>query len=385
MSQRHSLSFGFIFLAFALYAGVAGHESFTLLPKHFSLLGYSPGTSGFIMSFTGLGGMLFMPLLALFVDNFRQKYILMAGYLIYGLSALCYFLEPSDPRLFAIPRLFQGGMITVTMVSLTAAVSHVLPPEQRSRGYALFGVLGQLGAMTGVSTSEWLFDSFGFPAFIIFASGALGVAAVSSLIFPEKRPDLGHEKPKPRDFLDALKNRSIYPFLYLALILGTGFGTMLGFLPDMVLLRDVGVIKPYYVAYPATVITIRLVASHWFNKFSARRILFVPLLMIPSALLLVASLQTTMGLIAAGIAYGVAHGVLFPVLQAELINRSAPNFRARMALLFQFMFNGGIFLAANFGGFLADRSLVLTFASMAAIGLSALPVLIIGTKSSPAR
>ncbi|MEA1911017.1 MAG: MFS transporter [Spirochaetota bacterium] len=144
MSQRHSLNFGFIFLAFALYAGVAGHEGFSLLPKHFSLLGYSPGTSGFIMSFTGLGGMLFVPFLALFVDNFRHKYILVAGFLIYSLSAFCYFLEPADPRMFAIPRLFQGGMITVIMASLIAVVSHALPPEQRSRGYALVGVLGQL-------------------------------------------------------------------------------------------------------------------------------------------------------------------------------------------------------------------------------------------------
>jgi predicted MFS family arabinose efflux permease len=329
------------------------------------------------MSFTGLGGMLFLPVLALFIDGFRQKYLIAAAYFIYFASGLAYLTSPADPRLFALPRMLQGAMITVTMISIVAALSHTLPPDERSRGLALFGVLGQFGAMAGVSLAELLLDTRGFSSMLLFTSAALIAAGLSALLFPEQRPSAAEKPPGLRDFAKLIRQRNLRGLLFLSLLLGAGFGTMLSFLPDMALERQVGVVKPYYIAYPAMVIAVRLIASHWFRRIPLVPLIGFPMLMLPVALIIVSGLSSAAGLVAAGLSYGIAHGVLFPVLQAELINRAEEGFRARMALVFQFLFNAGIFLAANLGGLLADRSLRSTFILMAAITASGIPVFMV--------
>jgi predicted MFS family arabinose efflux permease len=329
------------------------------------------------MSFSGLGGMLFLPFLALFVDGFRQKYLIAGAYLLYFLSGLLYLTSPADPRLYALPRMIQGAMITVTMISIVAALSHSMPPHERSRGIALFGVLGQLGAMAGVSVAELLLDSRGFPAMFLFASSALAAAGLAALLFPEAAPDGTERPPGIRDFAAILRQPSLHGIFFLSVLLGAGFGTMLSFLPDMVLERRVGIIKPYYLAYPAMVIAVRLGVSHWFRKIPLIPLVSIPMLMMPAALLIVAGLGSVAGLVAAGLSYGVAHGVLFPVLQAELINRVDGGYRARMALVFQFLFNAGIFLAANLGGLLADRSLRAAFLTVAAVTAAGAPIFIL--------
>jgi hypothetical protein len=230
-------------------------------------------------------------------------------------------------------------MITVTMISIVAALSHTLPPDERSRGLALFGVLGQFGAMAGVSLAELLLDTRGFSSMLLFTSAALIAAGLSALLFPEQRPSAAEKPPGLRDFAKLIRQRNLRGLLFLSLLLGAGFGTMLSFLPDMALERQVGVVKPYYIAYPAMVIAVRLIASHWFRRIPLVPLIGFPMLMMPVALIIVSGLSSAAGLVAAGLSYGIAHGVLFPVLQAELINRAEEGFRARMALVFQFLFN----------------------------------------------
>ncbi len=337
------------------------------------------------MSFTGLGGMLFLPLLALVMDKYRQKYFIGGGWLLYLLASLAYFAQPADPRFFALPRMMQGAVMTLAMTSTVTAASHILPAKDRSRGYALIGVLGQLGAMAGVAFSELVFDARGFGSLFLLASVFLSLGSLAAFLFPEDPPENHAGSGGVKDFAILGKNPSVLLLLFLGLILGTGFGTTLSFLPDLVLGRGIAVVKPYYIAYPAAVIGLRLIASHWFNRVPPVLLLTVPLAMIPTALLIIAGLQGSFGLVAAGIAYGTAHGVLFPVIQAELINRAGEGFRGRMALLFQFVFNLGIFFAANIGGILSGISLTAVFLLMAGFTAVSLPVLLYNRKLLKAR
>ncbi|MFP4363623.1 MAG: MFS transporter [Spirochaetia bacterium] len=367
MSIKTLVKTGFIFLALALYTGVTGNDSYNLLPKFFALQGIAPSQTGFIMSFTGMGGMLVLPLLALFVDHFKQKRILTAALVIQLVVPLAYFLPLPFPRLFAVPRFIQGAMFATMMISFTAALSHVVPPGSRSKGYALFGIMGQLGGMTSVAIGEVVFDSFGLAALYAFTS-VLFLCSVTFLQFyPEKKIDHGEYQPKITDFIHVFKNRKIYPALVYIFVLGCGFGTLLSFLPDLVLARGIDIVKPFYIAYPLTVALIRIALIPFFDKLPAKYVIFIPLLMVPVSLFTVASVNSIILLVCAGVFYGIAHGVLFPVLLGFLMDHSPANFRARMSLVFQIFFNLGLFISANLGSLFALNSVAGAFIGMGII------------------
>ena len=153
--------------------------------------------------------------------------------------------------------------------------------------------------------------------------------------------------------------------LFWVFSLGSGFGTILAFMPDLVLERGIGVVRPFYLAYPAAVATVRLGFGHLFDRHSLPRVVLLPLAMLPACMIFIWQADSWLLLAAAGAAYGIAHGVLFPALMGYLMDNSPPHFRGRMSLVFNMCFSGGIFGAANIGGLFVDGSVQPVFFWMA--------------------
>ncbi len=363
--MKKTSSLVYITIALSFYLAITGNDSYDLLPKHFELNGFSPATTGLIMSFTGLGGMLILPFLFFVVDVFKKKSILTAALLLQAVIPLFYLVPLPQNVLYAVPRLFQGSMAAVVLINFTTVQSYVIPPEKRSRGFALFGIMGQLGLFSSILFGEILYDAFGFLALYLFTAVIFIGAAIVLQFFPENKYLEKHPLPRFSDFLTVLRQKEVYPALFWIFILGSGFGTILSFLPKVVLDAGLKQIRPFYIAFPITVIILRFTVSSYFDRLHKHTVLFLPLLLLPLSLALSTFIKNYTVLIITGILYGFSHGILFPVLLAYLIDYSPFNFRGRMSLLFQLFFNLGIFISSNIGGILAGYSVSLTFFVMA--------------------
>ncbi|MFW5800619.1 MAG: MFS transporter [Spirochaeta sp.] len=368
MEQRRTIPFTVFFLAGALFAGVSGNESFNLLPKHLALEGIHPAVTGFIMSFTGVGGIIVLPFLAFFVDHFRAKDILAAAILLNIAVPLLYFVPMPAAELYAVPRALQGSLFAIMMVGFNAALGHSLPAGNRSRGFALFGLMGQAGGLTAIAIGELIFDAGGLSRLYIFSLTLFMLSLVLLRLFPEKKHQHNGTDPKLSDFGEVFSDRTFLAPLFWVFVLGSGFGTSLAFLPDLVLERGLGMVSPFYIAYPVAVTTIRLGFSRHFDRFPLRKVLCIPILMVPVGLLSAYFAQGVVLLAAAGACYGIAHGVVFPTLMGYLMDRSPVHFRGRMSLVFNLHFSLGLFAAGNLGRlFIVGESVQGAFLGMAGI------------------
>ncbi len=338
-----------------------GKSVYELLPKHFNLSGYSPAQIGFVMSFTGLGAMLILPFLLFVVDRFKNKSILSITLILHIVIPLLYFVPFYYPTLYAIPRFFQGGFFAVLLISYWAGLSYVLPHDQRYHGFALFGSMGQIGMLISVGIGEFIYDAHGFFWIYIFGSGLFAFSLLLLQSFPESKYAPDTTKPKLQDILIVLKQRQIYPLFFWIFILGYGFGSMTVFIPKVVLSAGLSQIKPFYIAFPLTVLFLRFTSSHLFDRVPKDLIVAIPMIVLPASMITVSYIRSNFLLVISGILYGFSHGILFPVLYAYLLEYSPLSFRGRMSLFFHFMYNLGIFFASNAGGLIAEISIRLTF------------------------
>ena len=348
---------GFLILWFGLLLGGSGQELYNLLPKHFELQGFAPETVGFIMSFTGSGGLVVLPLLALFIDRFEKRRILIAVLCAHALAPL-FYLIPIEPRfLYFLPRLLQGMQISIMMITFTALLSYVVAPERRAQGYAVFGVMGQLGLFLGVNLGELVYDARGLPAayllsLLFFVSAIL---VLRGLREPEE--SRGTQLSLKEGFREILRKPGIISTFFRITLLGFGFGFLLAFVPKIALTGGLERVAPFYVGYPLSVIAVRLTGSAFFDRLPRNLVLFPPLIVLPLVFLIAVGLASPFELALIGVLYGIAHGILFPMLMSFLMNSSSPAFRGRASVVFHLFFSGGMFLAANAGGLLIGISL----------------------------
>ncbi|GAB6088592.1 MFS transporter [Spirochaeta dissipatitropha] len=366
----------FVFLAAALFLAVSSNESYNLLPKHFSLQGVHPSASGFVMSFSGLGGIIVLPFLAFFIDHFRARTILTVALLFIILTPLLYFLPVPAVELYAIPRGIQGAMFSILMVSFTAAVSHSLPEGKRSHGLALFGLMGQAGGLTAVALGEPIFDAGGLRWLYIFSFSLSALALISIRLFPEERKIHVGEQPKLSDFATVLGRRSMIPPLFWIFILGSAFGTIQAFLPDVVLERGLGMVRPFYIAYPVTTAVVRIGFGRWFDRFPLRWVVLIPLILIPASQFAVFYAPGIAWIAFSGFCYGVSHGVMFPAIMGHLLDRSPSHFRGRMSSVFNMLFSAGLFASGNLGRAFIRTSAADAFFGMMILSLSGVLLLI---------
>jgi MFS family permease len=267
-------------------------------------------------------------------------------------------------------------MIAVTMIGFTTALSYVASAERRSRAFALLGIMGQFGLFAGIFVGEHLYDTFGFLALYLFTLFLYLSSLTLVQFFPESTFIHNYQEPKLSDFVAVFRQKAAYPVVFWIFILGSAFGTMVSFVPKIVLSAGLDFIKPFYIAFPLTVILVRATLSHFFDRFPKHRVLFLPLVLIPVSLYTVTFVTNYAILVLAGALYGMCHGVMFPVLLAYLLDYAPVNFRGRMNIIFQLFFNLGIFLSANIGGLIAEISVELTFRSMAIFTVSGIALLV---------
>ncbi len=369
---------GFLILWFGLLLGGAGQEVYNLLPKHFELQGFPPETVGFIMSFTGLGGILILPLCALFIDRLNKQKMLFGVIILHALTPLLYFIPMSPRSLYFIPRLLQGAQISLMMILFTALVSFVVVSERRVQGYAVLGIMGQIGLFTGMNSGEFFFDIFGFPAVYILSVFFFTGSILVLKMMPKAEQNSGGEIPEglPRlsDFKVVITRKELFPVFYWIILLGFGFGFLLTFIPRIAFHGGLERVRPFYIAYPLTVLLVRSTVSSYFDRLPRSVVLIPPLVLLPLVFILATRVNSVLSLALVGVLYACAHSVLFPVLISILMNHSPVSFRGRMSVLFQLFLNGGMFLAANTGGLLMGISLYFALYVSAAFSATGLIV-----------
>lgn len=312
----------FIALWVAHLLGAASIHGANLLPLFITSRGGSAFTVGVLISSAALAGILARPAIGRLIDarGRRAAFALsgalnVAGFLIY---------QSTDAigGVFLLGRLVHGIGIGGLFATFFTAASDLVPTSRRASGIALFGISGLAAAGIGPVVGEVALRRGGFDAFFTTFITLSALSWVMTLIIPERRVPAVSQRASAA----ARRPWTLDPALLRVLLVTTVFGflvsTFMTFLPPYAERIGVGPISLFFVAYAATSVVLRLLASSVPDRVGYVVTLPPTIGCFVGAAVWIALDPTPRGLVAAGILGGTGHAFAFPTLTALVLSRS---------------------------------------------------------------
>ena len=321
----------FFFLCFA---------SFFLLPKHLHALGATKDRIGDIMAVFGLAATPLTPLVGSLVDRYKRRPFFLAGAgLMWAASTGFAFVHTLSPMLYVL-RLLQGVAFACAFTSATTLAADLAPPARRAQALGLFGVFTLITHGLGVTVAEQIEIHWGFTALFLIGSS---FALVAGWLFL-KTPETGqhHGEAKTSSLFSIASSPAIFPSVVVSLVAGSGFGTALTFVPvlgDALRIRPVSI---FFVSYMAAAVLVRLTGGRLADVFGRRAVAIPSLAIFALALIALGRVGSAHSLALVGFAFGAGHGLLYPALNALVVDGTRTENRGKAMALYNAAFNAGV-------------------------------------------
>ncbi|MEM9610920.1 MAG: MFS transporter [Actinomycetota bacterium] len=371
--------------ALAVFIGFGA--TIPLLPRFIEQeFGDGPTTIGVVFGTISLSAIVIRPFAARWGDTLGRRFLIVTGAAIVAVGVALHATAVSSEMLVPF-RLVMGAGQGMLFVGAATLVNDLAPPHRRGEATSYFSVAVYGGLGVGPLIGELLLDAVGFTTAWLLAAGFVAAGVVIALRLPAR---IGVPERPPAPPTGPLRDRLAHPAG-----IGPGLVLMLGVMPyaafasyvpgvaDEAGLGDAGTI---FAVYAATVLTVRLLGARLPDRLGLRVTGTAALTTIGLGMLLLATLQTPIGLHLAAMVYAVGQSLLYPALFAAAVNSVGDDERSRVVATFTMFFDisngvGGLVLGLAAGA--AGRSGAFLFAAvLAMMGLVALQSLLADRRSS---
>ena len=333
---------------FFFFFGVA---MFHLLARHLRALGADEAGIGAIMGCFGVASVLMIPLTGSFTGRWGRRPFVVAGYSLTAIVSFAWLLFPSLSWALAALRALQGAAFAWTLVGSATMVVDLAPPGRLAQAIGLFGASGLVTNALGPTLAEALASRMGFAA-VFAVAGALGLIAVALLGWvPETHSAESEAVPTP--ILSLALRRGPRGPLLASLIGATGFGSVFVFLADYAPTAGVPHVSPFFLAFTAAALAVRLFAGGLSDRVGRLRVALPAYLVASLAVTAMAGVGATWHLVALAVVLGTSHGLYYPALNALVLERVDAPLRGKAMALYSLSFNVGVMLSSFGYGLLA--------------------------------
>lgn len=351
---------------------------FVLFPLFVRSLGGTETTVGLLVGTGAAASVLCRPFVGGLLDRVSRRRTLLWGQVVNLLSFLPFlWIATVGPALYlaAIVHWVVWGYLFAAYFTYAADLA---PPSRRGEGLAIFGMFGILTNGLGPTLGEWVIDRGGFPGFFVVAT-AFAAASLALTCFVRAAPPPGNPvgRSVAKDLAVLLQRGGGGPlrvFGAMALF-GAGINAAWYFLPLFGHTIGIERVAPFFLAYSATSVALRLFGRRLPDRLGPHRVALPFLGVFGLGLLSVCALPTPGVIVLAGMACGAGHGALWPVLQTLALDRAAAGMAgATVALSTAALDVGGVVGNPVFG-WVAETSgyrPMFTLAACAALGALAL-------------
>ena len=311
------------------FAGAMSLALFLLFPLYVKALGGSEVTIGLVLGVGTAASVAARPAVGLLLDRLGRRRVLVWCGLGNVFSWIpFFFLTAVGPALYFWTMLHEVVWGALFAAYFTYAAD-LAPAERRAEGIAIFGVAGMSANGLAPILGERVIVDAGFPAYLGLAMGLGVVAVLLSLRVPSKAPvHVQGTAPSFRDVVRLAGHPGLVNIMLATAILGVAINAAYFFVAPYVHERGLAAAAPFFAAYSATSVVIRLFGRRTLDVLGPHRVSgpgfvsFAVGLMALAALPLVGGAQATAVLMVAGMACGAGHGSLFPVLNAIAVARA---------------------------------------------------------------
>jgi len=334
--------FAFIWLAnFFIFLGF--QMTLPTLPIFVKELGGSDQLVGLIVGIFTFSALLFRPYAGHALETKGRGRVYLFGLLLFIISVGTFGFMTSMVMLFVM-RIIQGvGWGFSTTASGTIATD-LIPPKRRGEGMGYYGLSGNLALAFGPALGLSLVGVISFKT-LFLSSAALGVIALLlSMNIKYKKVAQSPHRTKVARF-DVLEKSAINPAIILFFITLT-FGGIASFLPLHAVEKGVAGIEMYFIFYAAFLMLSRIFAGKIYDKRGDLYVIPPGVLLVFSAMLLLAWLPNTVTLMVAGSLYGFGFGMIQPALQAWAVDKAEANRKGMANATFFSFFDLGVGIGA---------------------------------------
>ncbi len=351
-SLRVLLGSAFIRVTAANFTFFLSFASFFLLPQHLHDLGASKDQIGDIMAVFGLAAIPLTPLVGAVIDRFRRRPVFIGGALLmWGSSTAFAWVDELSPLLYLL-RFLQGCAFACCFTAATTLAADLAPADRRAQALGLFGVFTLITHGLAVPIAEFIESRLGFIGLFYLAPVWCLVAAAIFLPVPETRH--GHGPAGGSKLFALATSPSLYPAMVVSVLAGGGFGVALTFVPVLAETIRIEHVSVYFMAYVGAAVTVRVVGGRLADLHGRRAVVLPSLVLLAASIggLAIISSQTELAL--AGLVFGVGHGLLYPALNALVVDASKVEDRGKVMALYNAAFNLGITCGAIVFGRVAE-------------------------------
>jgi predicted MFS family arabinose efflux permease len=305
------------------------------VPGRFLELGLREGTIGLVYAGAAFVGLAFRPVLGRTLDVVRRRTVMRVAGLVNAVAVvgLAFTAVAGIPLLgwFVLARASQIAVVAATLTY----VADILPPAQRTKGIAIFGMSSLLPIAVSNLIGDALIGLAGYRGAIV-ASGAMALVAAVLVWWLPALPVL--RQGARRSFWAALAQPDLRMVWFITLVLAVGVETMFAFMRTFVEARPgVGSLALFFGLYGAVAVFTRLFTGALAGA-GPRLTATLGSFSLGVGIVTLAFAQGPGALMVAAVFAGAAHGVVFPILSSEVVSRARPSERGSAIATFTSIF-----------------------------------------------
>ena len=334
---------------------------FLLLPIHVQQMGGDEAHVGLVQGAYSLAGILFQPLVGLWVNRLGRGFFMRLGALLLALSAVGFLLSHSIP-LHAVLRALQGLAFSAFFVASYIHIVDLVPIDRRGWALGIFGLSGLTSTALAPLLGEAVIRQAGFRwCFVLaalLAAGAFTIILRTRGIRPPE-PGGGPGLEELREGLEELYR----VHMVLGFFFGLGTGTLFTFVPTFAEQLGVTGLGLFYTAYSVSAVAVRVFGGDLIDTRGRRAVIVPCMIIFAAAVCIFALLAGAVGpgvrvpvlpfIFLAGLLGGAAHGFLYPALSALLVDVTPEARRATAVGIFSAVCLLGNAVGAVVFGYLA--------------------------------
>lgn len=351
-----------------------------VMPVYLEGIGKNKSEIGIIIGAFFAASIFLRPVVGVILKFYSGKSMMMLGSVIFA-AAPALYLTTTSGALLTLIRIFHGMGVAMFMTSAVIMVADAVPGERLAHATGVYFTPAYvaLGIAPLVGTTAGRYFSFSGQMIFLTAAALLVIALLINIDEQARKKDL--QRPKP--FLEVLKERNV---LVPTVVFGActfANGTINAFLPLHTLTWGYHNSGLYFSVFAATIIVVRVAGGGLSDSFG-RKAVILPCLVITSlGTMLLSLVNTPLGLAFCAFFYAAGFGLLYPTLNATVVERALPENRSTALGIFSTSVDGGQFLGPAVMGYVGQYfGFGTMFAAASLAPLSGLLIYLLGLPSS---
>jgi len=333
--------------SFSFFAGA--FYLVTVLPNYIQELGGSPFQVGLVVGAWG-----YLPLvLRLYVGKFsnrsNKKLMIRLGLVSLVIVYILMAYSKTIVALFIL-RFVQGiGSAAIPTASGTL-IANITPFPRRGEGLGYFGITSSLGQAIGPAIGAFILNQYSYQA--VFLLSAFTALYSLALIHFVKEPETEKNNINERDVL--IPKKAILPSM-LFFSITICFAACCAFLPLLGLERGISQISLFFISHGGISIIARPIGGALGDRIGRLPIVIFGMITMSSAMFILATADSNMIILFAGIFSGLGVSLCNTGLFALALDRVSPDQQGSATAVIQLAWDVGIIISGIGLGFLATK------------------------------